>query len=255
MQANQNIKQFEVALLMDDISEAKEVSDTLRDLGIYAHFYDNLDDYWVAASTESPDLTIVDIKKMSSGKILFKNHPKVDSIIPLKEEEGARNSGIFPHDPNYNWNNDYFGNLYIPEKGATVDLNLNVLPIYKRIITEYENNTLQVKGNQIFVNGALATNYTFKQNYYWLMGDNRHDSQDSRTWGFVPFDHVVGKPVFIWFSFDSDGIGLKNKIRWDRLFTTVGGSGERVSYLIPFIVLLLGWFGYGKWKNRKEANS
>ncbi|WP_452228820.1 MULTISPECIES: signal peptidase I [unclassified Lacinutrix] len=185
----------------------------------------------------------------------FKNNPKVDQIIPLKEEEGKRNPGIFPHDPNYNWNNDYFGNLYIPEKGKTVDLNLNVLPIYKRIITEYENNTLQVKGNQIFINDALATNYTFKQDYYWLMGDNRHDSQDSRTWGFVPFDHVVGKPVFIWFSWDSDGQGIKNKIRWERLFTTVGGSGERVSYLIPFLILLLGWYGYGKWKKRKEANS
>ncbi len=184
----------------------------------------------------------------------FKNNPKVDKIIPVKEKEGQRNAGIFPHDPNYNWNNDYFGNLYIPEKGKTVDLNLNVLPLYKRIITEYENNTLQVKGNQIFVNGALASNYTFKQDYYWLMGDNRHDSQDSRTWGFVPFDHVVGKPVFIWFSWDSDGQGIKNKIRWERLFTTVGGSGERVSYLIPFLVLLLGWYGYGKWKKRKEAN-
>jgi len=185
----------------------------------------------------------------------FKNNPKIAQIIPVKAQEGERDPSVFPHDSNYNWNNDYFGDLYIPEKGATVDLNLEVLPIYKRIITEYENNTLQVKGNQIFINGALATNYTFKQDYYWLMGDNRHDSQDSRTWGFVPFDHVVGKPVFIWFSWDANGQGLKNKIRFDRLFTTVGGSGERVSYLIPFLIVLLGWYGYGKFKKRKEANS
>lgn len=177
----------------------------------------------------------------------FKNHPNVVSITPNKKEKGVRDPNIFPHDPNYNWNVDFFGPLYIPEEGKTIDINLNVLPLYKRVITEYEGNTLQVKGNQILINGELTTTYTFKQNYYWMMGDNRHNSIDARAWGFVPFDHVVGKPVFIWMSWD----GLKNP-RWERFFTTVSGSGKATSYLIPFLVLLFGWIGFNKWRTRKK---
>ncbi|TYB77061.1 signal peptidase I [Bizionia myxarmorum] len=185
----------------------------------------------------------------------FKNHPNVKSIEPLKREKGERELSVFPHDPNYNWNNDFFGPLYIPKAGATVALNLDVLPLYKRAITEYENNELKVKGNQIFINGELATNYTFQKDYYWMMGDNRHNSLDARSWGFVPFDHVVGKPVFIWMSWNTNGQGIKEKIRWERLFTTVHGSGEPVSYFIPFLVLLLAWFGFSKWRKHKKANS
>ncbi|MFD2824283.1 signal peptidase I [Lacinutrix iliipiscaria] len=185
----------------------------------------------------------------------FRNHPNVKNVIPFKRVKGEREASVFPHDPNYSWNNDFFGPLYIPKAGATIDLNLDVLPLYKRVITDYENNTLQIKGNQIFINGELATNYTFKKDYYWLMGDNRHNSQDARSWGFVPFDHVVGKPVFIWMSWDSNAVGIKNKIRWERLFTTVGGSGKATSYFIPFLILLAGWFGFNKWRKRKQANS
>ena len=180
----------------------------------------------------------------------FKNHPNVKSIEPLKREKGQREESVFPHDPNYSWNNDFFGPLFIPETGATIDLNLDVLPLYKRAITEYENNTLQVKGNQIFINGKVASTYTFKKDYYWLMGDNRHNSQDARSWGLVPFDHVVGKPVFIWMSWDRFG-----KPRWERFFTTVHGSGKATSYIIPFLILLVGWFGFNKWRKRKKANS
>lgn len=182
----------------------------------------------------------------------FKNHPSVSTITKLVQPKGERDASMFPHDPQYNWNRDHFGPIYIPEAGKTIDLNLEVLPLYKRVISEYEGNELRVEGNQIFINGQLATTYTFKQDYYWMMGDNRHNSIDARAWGFVPFDHVVGKPVFIWLSIDKHGKGF-NKIRWDRMFTTVHGSGERVSYLIPFLVVLFGWIGFSKWRKRKKA--
>ena len=179
----------------------------------------------------------------------FKNHPNVASITPNIKEKGVRDSDIFPHNPDYNWNIDQFGPLYIPEKGKTIDINLEVLPIYKRVITEYEGNALQVKGNQILINGEVTNTYTFKQNYYWMMGDNRHNSIDARRWGFVPFDHVVGKPVFIWMSWD----GIKNP-RLDRFFTTVSGTGKATSYFIPFLLLLFGYLGFNKWRKRKKAN-
>ncbi len=178
----------------------------------------------------------------------FKNHPNVASIKRNVKEKGVRDSSIFPHDPQYNWNVDFFGPIYIPEAGKTIDINLEVLPLYKRVITEYEGNTLLVKGNQVLINGEVTNTYTFKQNYYWMMGDNRHNSIDARAWGFVPFDHVVGKPVFIWMSWD----GLANP-RWERFFTTVGGKGKATSYFIPFILLLFGWIGFNKWRARKKA--
>ncbi|TDY11523.1 signal peptidase I [Meridianimaribacter flavus] len=179
----------------------------------------------------------------------LKNHPEVASVVPLKNEDGVRDAGIFPSNVNYNWNNDYFGSLYIPEKGKTIELTLENLPLYKRIITAYEGHKLSVNGNQIIIDDQPTTSYTFAQDYYWMMGDNRHNSQDSRVWGFVPFDHVVGKPVFIWMSWEN------GKPRWERFFTTVGGSGKPTSYLIPFLVLLLGWFGFNKWRKRKKVNS
>lgn len=180
----------------------------------------------------------------------FKNHPNVKNIESLKREPGQREKSVFPHDPNYDWNNDFFGPIYIPKAGTTINLNLEVLPLYKRLITEYEDNKLQVKGNQIYINGELANTYTFKKDYYWMMGDNRHNSQDARSWGFVPFDHVVGKPVFIWMSWDRFG-----KPRWERFFTTVHGTGKPVSYIIPFLILLAVWFGFTQWRKRKKANS
>ena len=132
-------------------------------------------------------------------------------------------------------------------------LNLKTLPFYKRIISVYEKNDLKVVGNEIYINDKKVTSYTFKQNYYWMMGDNRHNSEDSRYWGYVPEDHIVGKPVFIWMSWDTNGKGI-NKIRWERLFTTVGGDGKPQSYFKYFLGLLALYFvGDYFWKKRKAS--
>ncbi|MFC7443717.1 signal peptidase I [Mesoflavibacter profundi] len=177
------------------------------------------------------------------------------NVISLKKDLSAQpENDIFPRSPEYSWNKDEFGPIYIPQAGKTVDLNLEVLPLYKRIITAYEGNTVDVKGNQILINGEVANTYTFKQDYYWMMGDNRHNSQDARMWGYVPFDHVVGKPVFVWMSWDSNGKGL-DKIRWNRLFTTVGGEGKPTSYFIPFLVVLAGIFAFNKFRKRKKKTA
>ena len=124
---------------------------------------------------------------------------------------------LFPLDPNRKWNVDNFGPVKIPAKGWTVKVDSNTMPLYYRAIRTYEGNKVEQKGGVWYINDKVATNYTFKMNYYWMMGDNRHNSTDSRYWGFVQEDHVVGKALFIWMSFDSEGSFL-NKIRWSRLF-------------------------------------
>lgn len=127
---------------------------------------------------------------------------------------------IFPFSENYKWTKDNFGPIYIPAKGDVIDLNLENLPLYSRLITAYEGNNLEVKGADIYINGNKVSTYTFLQDYYFMMGDNRHNSLDSRYWGFVPEDHVVGKPRIIWFSSDKSKSFPRN-IRWDRLFKFV----------------------------------
>jgi signal peptidase I len=127
----------------------------------------------------------------------------------------------FPPDlERYPWNVDYYGPVVVPKKGSTVNLTIDNLPIYERIINLYENNKLEKKDGKIYINGEETESYTFKMDYYWMMGDNRHNSADSRYWGFVPEDHIVGKAVFIWLSLDKDQ-PFYNKIRWTRLFSFV----------------------------------
>lgn len=122
---------------------------------------------------------------------------------------------IFPNDTiHFKWNVDNFGPIVIPQKGATVKINPENIALYERCITAYEHNTLTVNDNKVFINGNETNEYTFGMDYYWMMGDNRHNSQDSRFWGYVPIDHIVGKPLFVWFSKDN----TYGKIRWNRLF-------------------------------------
>ena len=183
----------------------------------------------------------------------LKNVPGITNIIRIVSHDVEK--GIFPHTKN--WNVDNLGPIYIPQEGKTVELNAETLPFYKNIITDYEHNKLEVNGNEIRINGKVVTSYTFKQNYYWMMGDNRHNSEDSRYWGYVPEDHIVGKPIFIWMSIDGINNGLSNwKIRWDRLFTTVSGEGQPKSYFKYFLVLLALYFvGEYFWKKKKKENA
>ncbi len=127
---------------------------------------------------------------------------------------------IYPLNGNMHWTRDNYGPVWIPKKGESIDLTLDNIAIYERPIRTYEGNDLMVKDGKIFINGEVATKYTFKMDYYWMMGDNRHNSLDSRYWGFVPEDHIVGKPIFIWWSSDPDRHGFSG-IRWSRLFRFV----------------------------------
>ena len=119
------------------------------------------------------------------------------------------------------WNRNNYGPIWIPAKGATITLTEDNLPIYERCIVAYEGNKLEVKPDGIYINGEKTNEYTFKMDYYWMMGDNRHNSADSRYWGFVPEDHVVGKPIVVWLSLDKDRGWFDGKIRWNRLFKWV----------------------------------
>ncbi|MDP4186054.1 MAG: signal peptidase I [Bacteroidota bacterium] len=144
----------------------------------------------------------------------FKN---VLSVTKILQPQNSWDRDIFPFSDKYPWNVDNFGPIRIPKKGVTIKLTIDNLPIYQRIIGVYEGNKLEVKGNTIYINGFPTTSYCFKMDYYWMQGDNRHNSADSRYWGFVPEDHIVGKAVFVWLSLDKDKEFL-SKIRWDRLF-------------------------------------
>ncbi len=150
----------------------------------------------------------------------MKTFANVKAVTKVLEEPGKWEPAIFPSDSKFPWNVDNFGPITIPAKGATVNLTVDNLPLYQRIIAVYENNELEVNGTQIKINGEAATSYTFKMDYYWMMGDNRHNSADSRYWGFVPEDHVVGKAKFIWLSLDKDK-GFPSNIRLKRMFSVV----------------------------------
>ena len=143
-----------------------------------------------------------------------------DLVESITLNTEATKSDIYPLNGNLGWTRDNYGPVWIPQKGKSVTLTLDNIAIYERPIKVYENNDLEVKDGKIFINGKETNKYTFKMDYYWMMGDNRHNSADSRYWGFVPEDHIVGKPIFIWWSSDPDRSGFGG-IRWHRLFRWV----------------------------------
>ena len=143
----------------------------------------------------------------------------VSAIEPIEIEPSH---DLYPQNLYTDWTVDNYGPIWIPAKGETIELTLENLPLYERPIVAYEGNKLQVKDGEIYINGEKTNSYTFGMDYYWMMGDNRHNSQDSRYWGFVPEDHVVGKPLVVWLSLDKDRGWFDGKVRWNRLFKWVG---------------------------------
>lgn len=147
----------------------------------------------------------------------IKSWSNVKNVVELIQNESEVTGAAFPHHENFTWNFDNFGPITIPSKGWTVQLDSLTLPIYIRAITAYEGNTVEERDGQLYINGEQSNSYTFKMDYYWMVGDNRHNSLDSRDWGFVPEDHIVGKALFTWLSWDKDGTFL-SKVRWNRIF-------------------------------------
>jgi signal peptidase I len=150
----------------------------------------------------------------------LKLFPMIVAVERIISPKGKYEPHIYPHDPAFPWNNDNFGPLWIPKKGATIELTRENIILYRRVIDVYEYNNYEEKDGKVFIDGKQVDKYTFKQNYYWMMGDNRHNSADSRSWGFVPEDHVVGKPVMIFYSLNEEK-SFPSNIRWDRLFKIV----------------------------------
>ena len=220
----------------------------------YTYYSGNVSNNRVRDYLKSEDVSNMAIFNLTEEEA--KNFTGKDGIISIEKLAfTTKKTSLFPQDPAHPGTLDNMQAIYIPEQGKTVALNLEVLPLYEKIIKEYEDNTLKVNGNQILINGEVANSYTFKQDYYWMMGDNRHRSEDSRTWGYVPEDHIVGTPVFIWMSIDGINDGMKNwKIRWDRVFTTVHGDGEPTSYFKYFLIALAGWFVFDYFRKKKKTD-
>jgi signal peptidase I len=161
-----------------------------------------------------PDEFVFWISQQVAGEV--SKLANVRSVAKITEPAGVWNPEVFPNSELYPWNVDNFGPLVVPRAGQTVALNMTTLPLYERIIKAYEGNELSLEGDKIFINGVETDTYTFKMDYYWMMGDNRHNSADSRIWGFVPNDHVVGKAVFVWLSLDPNKGLFGGKVRFSK---------------------------------------
>jgi len=170
----------------------------------------NIEYHQLAANAYTLMMTAEDAEQV-------KQWPIVKQVMPQILSADQYDPNVFPHDPQHAWNQDNYGPIIIPKKGWTVTLDSTNYSIYERAISVYEGNTIEKNGNDILINGKKTNQYTFNMDYYWMMGDNRHNSLDSRFWGFVPEDHVVGKALFIWMSYNTNGTFL-SKIRWDRIF-------------------------------------
>ena len=198
----------------------------------------------------------------------IKNMQGIYSVVKEIKAKGIKDDNIFPHNPSYPWNNDNFGPITLPKEGLTIKIDTGNICLYEKMLSTYDNGIHQItkQGSQVLYDGKPITSYTFKQGYYWMMGDNRHNSADSRSWGVVPFDHIVGRPVFVWLSMKDPNKNLisgknpigslfknshEGKFRWERFMCYVGPEGL-ISWKIPVVIFFLSIFGYNFWKKRKE---
>ncbi len=218
--------QFLHKIVTDGRPESRLTRKGLMDLGVHADdayaTYNNspgLNQKLLYIDLETADYLrkrngILDVSVVENGDLLAELN-KLGGAFPSQEKD------LFPRGIKNGWTLDNFGPLKIPARGETVNINPSNLEMYRRIIDVYEGNDLDLKNGRIYINGKEATTYTFKMNYYWMVGDNRHNSEDSRYWGFVPEDHVVGKPLFIWFSLKNAQLGGEvGGVRWNRIFSS-----------------------------------
>jgi len=222
----------------------------------------------VELAAESKDTTVYKLNMPADVAEQIKKLPSVVSVTRKIDKAGEREITIFPHNPAYAWNNDNFGPLVIPKAGLTIPIDTHNVCLYEKEMNTYDNGIHQVSvsGAQVLYDGKPITSYTFKQDYYFMMGDNRHNSADSRSWGMVPYDHIVGSPFFVWLSVkyeDNNPVSgesfiksfFKNskegKYRWDRFLSYVD-DGKLHSIKIPFIAGILAIWGYGKWNRRRK---
>jgi signal peptidase I len=157
----------------------------------------------------------------STNVEVLRNFRNVITVTRWENPAGTWSRSVFPHDPAYAWNEDNFGPLVMPARGVTIPIDTTNISVYRRVIEAYELNRTDIKDGAVYINGEKADTYTFQMDYYFMIGDNRHNSLDSRFWGFVPEDHVVGRPKFIWLSLDKTRSGFR-KVRWKRLFSGTG---------------------------------
>ncbi len=231
---------------------------------------DKLDIYASEVSVEaiSKDTIVYKLNMPADVAEDVKKIPDVVSVIRKAEQKGFREFTVFPHNNSYAWNNDFFGPLIIPKAGMTLPIDTHNLCLYKKILDTYDDGIHQVisQNGQVLYDQKPISSYKFKQDYYFMMGDNRHNSADSRSWGMVPYDHIVGSPFFVWFSMkysENNPVSGKSvisslfknskdgKFRWERFLCYVD-DGNLHSIKIPFILSILGIWGINKWNNRRK---
>lgn len=244
----------------EDLPERAEIQDAytvktssqinprrIRDLGVR-------DDHWGMSYKKGDTLMYIMLMSEDIAEEVRK-FSNIYSVATDKTRQKVPMPEMFPSHASYPWNLDNYGPIWIPKAGEKVTFDKDNIHLYKHAITEYEGQDLEIIGDSIFkVNGVQVDGYTFNLNYYWMMGDNRHNSQDSRFWGFVPETHIVGKAVFIWMSWDKFASGL-NKIRWNRVFTLVHGNGETTSVLPYFLVVIGLFYGVKYYRRRKQKTA
>lgn len=234
---------------------------------------DSLDIYVTEAgvAAEAKDTIVY---KLNMPAHVVEKVKRITDVVAIErkiDKKADSDPSIFPHNSSYAWNNDNFGPLQIPRAGQTIPIDTHNVCLYEKIMNTYDDGIHQVtkQGAQVLYDGKPITSYTFKQDYYFMMGDNRHNSADSRSWGFVPFDHIVGSPFFVWFSMKYSennpvsgksvlGSLTKNskegKFRWERFLCYVD-DGNLHSIKIPFLLTILAIWGFNKWNARRKLKA